>query len=536
MLDQCHNIEPKIPGQIRSVMNVQEATAKALLVDRAALAAAQRAGDVLGANAVLMDAYDTDVRPLLRRGADRDGPRPGARWGPTPGPGTPSGSSPSGSAGRPRGGAHDRRTDRRRSQALLERSHRLGADPRNTNYAGGNTSAKGTAIDPVTGAAGRPAVGQGVGRRPRDADRGRPGRAPARPAARAASTSIPGVEREDEMVAAFDYCLHGRGGAAPSIDTAMHGLVEADHVDHLHPDAGIAFATAADGEELTAALLRRPGRLGPWRRPGFQLGLDIAAIRRDRPEAIGAILGGHGITAWGETSDACEANSLEIIRTAERFIAEHGRADPFGAIVPRLEPLPARLGASARGRAAAGAARPRVDGPAAGRPLQRRGGRARLPVARRAPAAGRARDVVPGPLPADQGRADGARPAAERAARGDRRRGSRSCTRPTARTYARVLRAARDARQPGRCAAPTRRSCSSPGVGMFSFGANKQTARVAGEFYVNAINVMRGAEALSTLRPDRRVREVPHRVLGARGGQARPDAEAEAARRPGSRS
>ena len=72
----------------------------------------------------------------------------------------------------------------------------------------------------------------------------------------------PGVEREDEMVAAFDYCLHGKGGAAPSIDTAMHGLVDAPHVDHLHPDSGIALATAADGEKLTARVLRRPGRLG----------------------------------------------------------------------------------------------------------------------------------------------------------------------------------------------------------------------------------------------------------------------------------
>ena len=79
---------------------------------------------------------------------------------------------------------------------------------------------------------------------------------------RALTGVYPGAEREDEMVAAFDFCLHGKGGAAPSIDTAMHGLVEAAHVDHLHPDAGIAFATAADGEALTRGVLRRPGRLG----------------------------------------------------------------------------------------------------------------------------------------------------------------------------------------------------------------------------------------------------------------------------------
>src|SRR4030095_15259698 len=129
----------------------------------------------------------------------------------------------------------------------------------------------------------------------------------------------PGVDREDEMVAAFDYCLHGRGGAAPSIDTAMHGLVEAARVEHLHPDAGIAFATAADGPALTKQCFGDRVVWVPWRRPGFQLGLDIAAIRRDHPDAIGVILGGHGITAWGGTSDECEARSLEIIHTAQSY-------------------------------------------------------------------------------------------------------------------------------------------------------------------------------------------------------------------------
>ena len=98
MLDQCHNIEPKIPGQIRSVMNVQEATPRSLLVDRPALAAAQQAGDVLGANAVLMDAYNTDVRPLLAELRTEPGPGPGPDGAPTRGPVTPSGSSPTGSA------------------------------------------------------------------------------------------------------------------------------------------------------------------------------------------------------------------------------------------------------------------------------------------------------------------------------------------------------------------------------------------------------------------------------------------------------
>src|SRR6202050_3798176 len=198
--------------------------------------------------------------------------------------------------------------------ALLERSNRLGSDPRNTNYAGGNTSAKGPATDPATG---RPAEllwvkGSGGDLGTLTAD----GLAVLRLDRLRALTGVyPGVGREDEMVAAFDFCLHGKGGAAPSIDTAMHGLLDPAHVDHLHPDAGIALATAADGAALTAECFGGRVAWVPWRRPGFQLGLDIAAIKEANPDAIGVILGGHGITAWGDTSDECEARSLEIIAT-----------------------------------------------------------------------------------------------------------------------------------------------------------------------------------------------------------------------------
>ena len=192
---------------------------------------------------------------------------------------------------------------------LVARSNRLGSDPRNTNYAGGNTSAKGVGLDPVTaepvellwvkGSGGDLGTLTADGLAVLRLDR-----------LRALVDVYPGVDREDEMVEAFDFCLHGRGGAAPSIDTAMHGLVEAPHVDHLHPDAGIALATAADGEALTKECFGDRVVWVPWRRPGFQLGLDIAGIQRDHPAAIGVILGGHGITAWGRTSAECEARSL----------------------------------------------------------------------------------------------------------------------------------------------------------------------------------------------------------------------------------
>src|SRR3954468_18837406 len=222
---------------------------------------------------------------------------------------------------------------------LLARSNRLGADARNTNYAGGNTSATGAETDPVTGSPVELLWVKGSG-----GDLGtltEPGLAVLRLARLRSLVDVyPGVDREDEMVAAFDFCLHGKGGAAPSIDTAMHGLVEAPHVDHLHPDSGIALATAADGEKLTADCFGDRVMWVPWRRPGFQLGLDIAAVAAANPQAIGVVLGGHGITAWGATSAEGQANSLEIIAGGQASLDEHGVAEPFGAVVPGNEPLP----------------------------------------------------------------------------------------------------------------------------------------------------------------------------------------------------
>ncbi len=189
---------------------------------------------------------------------------------------------------------------------LIGRSNRLGSDPRNTNYAGGNTSAKGAATDPVTGEGVELMWVKGSG--------GDLGTLTAAGLAvlrldrlRALRGVYPGVDREDEMVAAFDFCAHGKGGAAPSIDTAMHGLLPAPHVDHLHPDSGIALAAAADGEKLTRRCFGDRVAWVPWRRPGFQLGLDIAAIAAASPQAIGVVLGGHGITAWGAAPAACAA-------------------------------------------------------------------------------------------------------------------------------------------------------------------------------------------------------------------------------------
>ena len=222
---------------------------------------------------------------------------------------------------------------------LLARSNRLGSDPRNTNYAGGNTSAKGVERDPVTGDDVELLWIKGSG-----GDLGtltESGLAVLRlDRLRSLVDAYRGEDHEDEMVDAFAFCMHGTGGAAPSIDTAMHGLVEAAHVDHLHPDSGIAIATAADGEQLTKDVYGDRVAWVPWRRPGFQLGVDIAAIHRANPHAVGVILGGHGITAWGATSDEAEASSRWIIETARSYIEEHGKPQPFGPAVPDRASLP----------------------------------------------------------------------------------------------------------------------------------------------------------------------------------------------------
>jgi rhamnulose-1-phosphate aldolase/alcohol dehydrogenase len=379
---------------------------------------------------------------------------------------------------------------------LLERSHRLGADPRNTNYAGGNASAKGLAADPVTGQDVELLWVKGSG-----GDLGtlhRAGLAVLRlDRLRALVDVYPGVEREDEMVAAFDYCLHGRGGAAPSIDTAMHGLVDAPHVDHLHPDSGIALATAADGEQLTRECFGDRVLWVPWRRPGFQLGLDVAAIASSNPQAIGVILGGHGSTAWGATSDECEARSLEIIRTAEAFIASRGRPEPFGPVVYQTLPVQQR-----RERAAALATVIRglvsTDQRQVGHYTDSAAvldfvGHAALP---RLAALGTScpdhflRTKVR-PLVLD------VPPDATLEQAIDRLRELHVAYREAYRAY--YDKYATPDSPPMRGADPA--IVLVPGVGLFSYGRDKQTARVAGEFYVNAINVMRGAEAVSTYRP-----------------------------------
>lgn len=384
------------------------------------------------------------------------------------------------------------------AQELIARSNKLGSNPKNTNYAGGNTSAKGQDIDPATGETVDLIWVKGSG-----GDLGTLTEANLAvmrlDRAQALVNVYPGVSREDEMVAAFDYCLHGKGGAAPSIDTAMHTLVDSKHVDHLHPDSGIAIATAVDGEKLTKKIFGEKVIWVPWRRPGFQLGLDIAKIKEKNPQAIGCILGGHGITAWGETSTQCERNSLKIIRDAEDYIKKNGKAKPFGSKVAKFAPLSkikreqraSELAPVLRGLAS-------TDKPMLGhfsddpRVLEflessKMGKLAQLGTS--CPDHFLRTKVKPMVL--------------DTAPDADLEKVKKRLTELHQKYRAEY---AAYYKKYAKKDSPAMRGADPaivlvPGVGMFSFGANKQTARVAGEFYLNAINVMRGAEALSEYKP-----------------------------------
>ena len=381
---------------------------------------------------------------------------------------------------------------------LLARSNRLGSDPAVTNYGGGNTSAKVTRISPATGEEVELLYVKGSG-----GDLGTlkaPGLAVLeRDRLVALDNVYRGVDHEDEMVGLFPYCAFGTGGATPSIDTPMHGLVDHAHVDHLHPDAVIALACAADGPDLVQQIWGGRVAWVPWQRPGWELGRSMAELSKD-PNVIGAVLGGHGLTAWGvDLAMRWNRRSLQIISDAQAFLDENSAAEPFGATVPGREPLD---------------------------PDARRARAAELfPHLRKIASADRRQvghftdsDVVLDFLSREK--------LAQLVALGT------SCPDHFLRTKVRplLLDTAVDApldEVVARLAdlhaeyreeyagyysrhatpeSPAMRGADPaivlvPGVGMFSFGADKQTARVAGEFYVNAINVMRGAEGCRPTRP-----------------------------------
>jgi len=381
---------------------------------------------------------------------------------------------------------------------LLDRSNRLGSNPKFTNYAGGNTSAKGNTKDPSTGKNVEVLYVKGSG-----GDLGtlkEPGLACLYlDRMRALVDVYRGVEYEDEMVPLFDYCTFGHGGATPSIDTAMHGLVDVAHVDHLHPDSIIALATAADGPALTRECFGEEILWVDWRRPGFQLGLDISKLAKENPNAKGAVLGGHGLTTWADTSAECEKRSIDAIEKAEKFLASRGKKEPFGSRVKEWAPLPpeerraraALLAPALRGIAS-------MDSPMLGSfsdtdVVLNFISRSELP---RLAALGTScpdhflrTKISPMVLdtPSDA-------PVEDVIAR------AHELHLKYRETYAAYY------KKYAKPDSPAMRGADPliilvPGVGMFSYGKDKQTSRVAGEFYINAINVIRGAESVSTYAP-----------------------------------
>jgi rhamnulose-1-phosphate aldolase/alcohol dehydrogenase len=381
---------------------------------------------------------------------------------------------------------------------LIRRSNRLGSDRRNTNYGGGNTSAKAVVEDPasgddvelmwVKGSGGDLATLSADGLSALVVER-----------LRGLKEMYSGEEQEDELHELLDLCRFGQGGASPSIDTSMHGLLRAAHVDHLHPDAVIALAAAADGEELTKQCFGEEVAWVPWRRPGFELALRIERIHDSRPGLKGVVLGGHGLTTWGRTSQECERNSLDLIRRAEEFISSQGRPEPLGGLRQGFGPLPERerrLRAAALApvlRELASSERPAVGHWIDSEPLLDFIARQAAPRVVRLGTScpdhlirTKVRPLLLD-LPTDT-------PLEALIAR------LRELHREYQADYlAYYERYADHTTPPMRGADPA--IFLVPGVGMFSFGGDSQTARVAGEFYVAAVNAIRGAEALSTYAP-----------------------------------
>ncbi len=383
-------------------------------------------------------------------------------------------------------------------EQLVARSNRLGADRRNTNYGGGNTSAKERVADPtsgvpvdvmwVKGSGGDLATLRPEGLSGLYLDR-----------IRSLAGVYRGPEHEDEMHQLLDYCTFGSEGAAPSIDTSMHGLLEPTHVDHLHPDSIIAIAASADGEALTRECFGDEVAWVPWRRPGFELALQVERLRKQHPELKGVILGGHGLTTWADTSDECEKLSLDVIHRAGEFLRERGRPEPLGQLRSGFEPLDTterRRRAIALGPVLRGLAS--TDGRVVGRWFQddlvvdfigREAAPRVVPLGTSCPDHFIRTKVRPLLLDVPTSASLDEQIARLQELHGEYRK-----------EYEEYYRRYADVDTP-----PMRGADPAifliPGVGMFACGGDSQTARIAGEFYINAINVIRGAEAVSTYDP-----------------------------------
>lgn len=380
---------------------------------------------------------------------------------------------------------------------FLYRSNILGADLRITNYGGGNTSCKTIEKDPLTGEEAEvmwiKGSGGDIGTLTRSGvagiytDR-----------LRALKNRYRGIEHEDEMVELFYHCIYDLDSRAPSIDTPLHGLLPFKHIDHLHPDALIAIAAAEDSQAITKEIWGDTMGWVPWQKPGFDLGLQLEKCLADNPGIRGIVLGGHGLFTWGDTSYECYINSLEVIEEASLYIEQRlGKKGPvFGG--QKVESLgedqrkkqAARLAPLLRGLCSS---EKRMVGHFTDdeKVLQFINSHdlAKLaPLGTSCPDHFLRTKIQPLVLELDAGAdlSDLAQIKAQIMPAFEQYR----------QEYATYYESCKHHNSPA-IRDPNPVVILYPGVGMFTFAKNKQTARVASEFYLNAINVMRGAEAIS---------------------------------------
>lgn len=381
---------------------------------------------------------------------------------------------------------------------LLYRSNLLGADLRLTNYAGGNTSCKTIEKDPLTGNDVEVMWIKGSG-----GDIGtlkRSGLAGLYQERLHSLKSIyRGLEFEDEMVELFNHCIYDLKSKAPSIDTPLHGLLPFKHIDHLHPDALIAIAASKDGEAITKELFDGELAWVDWQRPGFDLGLKLEKALADNPGIRGIVLGGHGLFTWGDTAYESYINTLNTIEKASEYLAtNYGKTRPvFGGLKieneapDRRTEIAGKLAPYLRGLASAdqGMIGHFTDD---SRVLEFIGSNdlgKLAPLGTSCPDHFLRTKIRPLVLDFPFELLNGTGPeilAQIEPQFVEYRAGYQAY-------YDRCKRdnspAVRD---------PNPVIILLPGVGMFSFAKDKQTARVAAEFYTNAINVMKGAEAISS--------------------------------------
>ncbi|SIO15101.1 bifunctional aldolase/short-chain dehydrogenase [Algoriphagus halophilus] len=381
---------------------------------------------------------------------------------------------------------------------LIYRSNILGADLRITNYGGGNTSCKTFEKDPLTkesveimwvkGSGGDIGTLTKAGLAGLYVDK-----------LRALQGIYRGIEFEDEMVGLFNHCIYDLDSKAPSIDTPLHAFLPFKHIDHLHPDAAIAIAASKEGEKITQELWNGQIAWVPWQKPGFDLGLQLQQTLEDNPGIRGIMLGGHGLFTWGDTSFECYINSLEVIETASAYLeANYGKNRPvFGG--QKVTSLPAEQRASQAAllapvlRGLASSEKKMVgtfsDTEVVLQFINSNDLNKLAPMGTSCPDHFLRTKISPLVLdiPADVDLSDPASLKAELEVEFQKYR----------EMYADYYEKHKHPNSPA-MRDPNPVIILWPGVGLFSFAKDKQTSRVASEFYINAINVMRGAEAVSS--------------------------------------